>query len=266
MVAPGPRTGIELLADTGLAAYVLPEVPKLKLETDEHHRHKDVYEHHLPCSTGRRSLRNGMACPPILWPARRAAARHRQAEDPDAAAGRTGGLPPSRDHRCCDGPGAASGAALPRSSATTWPGWSNCTCGFTDTVRASGPTQRSAGMCGTRVRCCHGCMCSPARTCTPGTTRGRPGWRARTTRSSSASPGSRRKKSSPWIRPDLDGNEIMRVLGLRPGPAVGEACRFLLDLRMEHGPLGRERAMAEFAAGHANTASHRQPPAHALDP
>ena len=45
--APHPRLGLTLLVDTGLAAYVLPELPALALERDEHHRHKDVYEHTL---------------------------------------------------------------------------------------------------------------------------------------------------------------------------------------------------------------------------
>ena len=45
--APYPRLGLTLLVDTGLADHVLPELPALKLERDEHHRHKDVYEHTL---------------------------------------------------------------------------------------------------------------------------------------------------------------------------------------------------------------------------
>ncbi len=45
--APYPRLGLRLLVDTGLAAIVLPELPALALERDEHHRHKDVYEHTL---------------------------------------------------------------------------------------------------------------------------------------------------------------------------------------------------------------------------
>jgi len=45
--APYPRLGLGLLVDTGLADLVLPELPALRLEADEHHRHKDVYEHSL---------------------------------------------------------------------------------------------------------------------------------------------------------------------------------------------------------------------------
>ena len=48
------------------------------------------------------------------------------------------------------------------------------------------------------------------------------------------------------IRPDLDGNEIMAVLAIPPGPLVGKAYRYLLELRMEEGPLGRERAVQEL--------------------
>jgi len=44
------------------------------------------------------------------------------------------------------------------------------------------------------------------------------------------------------MRPDLDGVAVMRILGLRPGPEVGDALRFLLELRLEDGPLGAEEA------------------------
>jgi poly(A) polymerase len=48
------------------------------------------------------------------------------------------------------------------------------------------------------------------------------------------------------IRPDLDGNEIMEILQLKPSRKVGDAYEYLLELRMEHGPLGRERAISEL--------------------
>jgi poly(A) polymerase len=47
LLAPNPRAGLQLLIDTGIADSVLPEIPKLKLELDEHHRHKDVFEHSI---------------------------------------------------------------------------------------------------------------------------------------------------------------------------------------------------------------------------
>src|SRR3954469_8395350 len=48
------------------------------------------------------------------------------------------------------------------------------------------------------------------------------------------------------LRPDLDGNEIMTILGIRPGPIVGEAYRHLLELRIERGPMSHADAVAEL--------------------
>ena len=48
------------------------------------------------------------------------------------------------------------------------------------------------------------------------------------------------------LRPELDGNEIMRVLGVPPGPLVGKAYAFLLELRITEGELGRERVVQEL--------------------
>ena len=48
------------------------------------------------------------------------------------------------------------------------------------------------------------------------------------------------------IRPDLDGNAIMSILGIKAGPIVGKAYEFLLELRIEEGPLGEERAKDEL--------------------
>ena len=44
------------------------------------------------------------------------------------------------------------------------------------------------------------------------------------------------------IRPDLDGIEIMKILGIQPSPIVGRAYKYLLDLRMDRGPLGADIA------------------------
>jgi poly(A) polymerase len=48
------------------------------------------------------------------------------------------------------------------------------------------------------------------------------------------------------VRPDLDGNAIMELLGVPPGPVVGRAWRYLKELRLERGPLGHEEAEAEL--------------------
>jgi poly(A) polymerase len=48
------------------------------------------------------------------------------------------------------------------------------------------------------------------------------------------------------VRPDLDGNAIMELLGVPPGPIVGAAWRYLKDLRLDRGPLPRAEAEAEL--------------------
>ena len=48
------------------------------------------------------------------------------------------------------------------------------------------------------------------------------------------------------MRPDLDGNEIMKLLGIPPGPLVGQAWRHLKELRLDRGPLTHEEAEAEL--------------------
>ena len=67
------------------------------------------------------------------------------------------------------------------------------------------------------------------------------------------------------IRPELDGNDIMAILGLAPGPLVGRAYDFLLELRMARGPIGREQATQELlrwaaAEGIAPAAGRRPGP------
>ena len=50
------------------------------------------------------------------------------------------------------------------------------------------------------------------------------------------------------LRPDLDGKDVIRLLGIEPGPVVGRALAHLLELRLEHGPLEPERAEVELRA------------------
>jgi poly(A) polymerase len=50
------------------------------------------------------------------------------------------------------------------------------------------------------------------------------------------------------LRPDLDGNQVMQILEIRPGREVGEAMAFLLDLRLDEGPLGEEEATKRLLA------------------
>jgi poly(A) polymerase len=48
------------------------------------------------------------------------------------------------------------------------------------------------------------------------------------------------------MRPDLDGQQIMEILGIKPGPVVGRAYKYLLNRRIEEGPLGPDKAREEL--------------------
>ena len=63
VAADRPVAGLRLLVDTGLAEQVLPELPLLRLEIDEHHRHKDVYEHTLTVLEQAMALERRRRCP-----------------------------------------------------------------------------------------------------------------------------------------------------------------------------------------------------------
>ena len=207
------------------------------------------------CSTRRSSSRNRAGPDLVLrWAAR--AARHRQAGDPALRGGRAGQLPPPRGGRRPHGPGPAEGAEVPEGRHRAGrPSWCSCTCASTATAAASGPTRRCAATSSTPGRCCRGCTSWCART---RTTRNR-----RKAAALSAAYDALEERIAELaaqeeldaIRPDLDGNQIMAILGLAPGRIVGEAYRYLLALRMEQGPLGAERAEAELRAWYADRAT-----------
>ena len=48
------------------------------------------------------------------------------------------------------------------------------------------------------------------------------------------------------MRPDLNGEQIMELLGIQPGPDVGKAWKFLKELRLDRGPLEHDEAVAEL--------------------
>ena len=248
--APHPRLGLTLLVETGLASYVLPELPALALERDEHHRHKDVYEHTLTVLEQSIDLEHRLRRRPRLRrPLRRAHARRRQAADPALRDRRRRDVPPPRRRRGQADPQADEGAALlQRTTSTRSRAWSSCTCASTATAPGSGPTPPYAATSATPATSSSGCTSSPAPTAPPATSARPTGCAGRTTSSRSGSPGSSEEEELDSIRPDLDGNPIMEVLGIGPGREVGEAYAFLLELRMDEGPMTPEEAEAALRA------------------
>lgn len=237
-----PRKGLALLVDTGLAEYVLPELPALRLESDEHHRHKDVYEHTLIVLEQAIELEEDG--PDLTL--RLAALLH------DIGKPRTRRF--EEDGRVSFHHHEVVGAKMTKKRMTALK-YSNelvkdvsrlvelhlrfhgyGTGEWTDSavrryVRDAGPLLDRLHKL-TRSDC---------------TTRNK----RRATALSRAYDGLQERidelkeqEELDSIRPDLDGNQIMEILGVGPGPAVGKAYKHLLELRLEDGPIGYDAAVA----------------------
>jgi poly(A) polymerase len=247
MLTPDPALGIDVLVQTGVADEVLPEVSRLRMEADEHHRHKDVYQHSLTVLRQAIELepRYGLDGDLIV---RLAALLH------DVGKPRTRSLLP--DGRVAFHLHEVIGAKMTkrRLTALRFPndvvrdvsrlvelhlrfhGYGEGE--WTDSavrryVRDAGPLLSRLHVL-TRADC---------------TTRNR----AKAARLARAYDGLEQRiaelseqEKLARIRPELDGNEIMRILGVAPGPVVGQARDFLLELRITEGELGRERVTHEL--------------------
>ena len=243
----GPSAGIDLLVQTGVAQQILPELPKMRLEVDEHHRHKDVYRHSLTVLDQAIALEQRYELEGDLR-LRLAALLH------DIGKPKTRSLLP--DGRVAFHHHDTVGAKLARSRLRSLRFPNDVT---EDVAKLIGLHLRFHGF-GTgdwtdsavrRYVTDAGPLLSRLHALTRAdcTTRNK-AKAARLSRSYDAL--ERRiaelaaKEELARIRPDLDGNEIMAVLGIEQGPLVGRAYAHLLELRMEHGPLGHERAVQEL--------------------
>jgi poly(A) polymerase len=264
MLTPDPALGIDILVQTGVADQVLPEVPRLRMEADEHHRHKDVYQHSLTV------LRQAIELEPRYGlqadlTVRLAALLH------DIGKPKTRELLP--DGRVAFHMHDAVGARLTerRLTALRFPkdvihdvsrlvGLHLRFHGFSDgewTDSAVRRYVRDAGPLLSRLHVLTRADC---------TTRNQ----ARARRLARAYDGLEQRiaelsaqEELGKIRPELDGHDIMRILGIPSGPRVGQAYTFLLELRLTRGLIGREQAAQElrgWAAGQGISVPDPEPP------
>ncbi|MFD8419208.1 CCA tRNA nucleotidyltransferase [Streptomyces sp. NPDC059466] len=241
LLSGNPRKGLTLLVDTGLSAHVLPELPALRLESDEHHRHKDVYDHSLIVLEQAMALEeNG---PDLTL---RLAALLHDIGKPRTRRFEDDGRVSFHHHEMV-------GAKMTKKRMSELK-YSNelvkdvsrlvelhlrfhgyGTGEWTDSavrryVRDAGPLLGRLHKL-TRSDC---------------TTRNK----RKATALSRAYDGLEERiaqlqeqEELDAIRPDLDGNQIMEILGVGPGPAIGQAYKFLLELRLENGPMEHDAAV-----------------------
>lgn len=252
-----PRAGLQLLVDTGLAALVLPELPALMLEVDEHHHHKDVYEHSLIVLDQAIDLekeRNPGAAPDLIL---RWAALLHDIGKPATRRLEPGGVVTFHHHDVVGAKLAAKRLRQLRYDNETVASVARLIelhlrfFGYTEGAWTDSAVRRYVRDAGPLLPRLH------ILTRADVTTRNR----RKADRLAFAYDDLEERVATlseqeelAAIRPDLDGEQIMAILGLTPGREVGEAYRFLLELRLEEGPLGEEVATERLRAWWADRA------------
>ncbi len=247
--APFPRLGLTLLVETGLAAYVLPELPALALERDEHHRHKDVYEHTLIVLEQTIALEERLGGEPDFV-ARFAALLH-DIGKPRTRRFESGGVVTFHHHDVV-------GAKLTRKRMRALR-FSNADIeavsklvelhlrfhGYGTGEWTDSAVRRYVRDAGDQLERLH--ILTRA-DCT--TRNQRKADRLRRTYDALEERIARLSEEEELasIRPSLDGAQIMEILDISPGRRVGAAYKFLLELRMDHGPMSTDDARAALLA------------------
>jgi len=246
IMSENPRIGIALLVDTGLADYVLPEIPKLKLEIDEHHHHKDVYEHTLKVLEQAISLEERLGGPNLVI---RLAALLHDIGKPKTRELIPGGGVSFHHHEVV-------GARMAKERLKTLRFSNDVVDDVSSLVflhlrfHGYGTGEWTDSAVRRYIRDAeHQLIHLHVLTRADCTTRNQR--KAESLAKTYDSLEERilklmEEEELEKIRPDLDGLEIMAILGISPSPVVGRAYQYLLDLRMDRGPLGPDVAKAEL--------------------
>jgi poly(A) polymerase len=244
VMAPYPRAGLTLLVETGLAQLVLPELPALALERDEHHRHKDVYQHTLTVLEQSIDQESRLGGPDFV--SRFAALMH------DVGKPRTrkfveGGQVTFHHHDVVGAKMTRQRMRALRFSTETTDEVAKLVelhlrfHGYGDGDWTDSAVRRYVRDAGDQLERLH------VLTRADCTTRNqRKADRLRRTYDELEARIARLSEEEELaaIRPDLDGTQIMEILGIPPGRDVGAAYRYLLELRLDDGPKSEEEARA----------------------
>jgi poly(A) polymerase len=255
LTSADPRAGIELLVETGLAEHVLPEVPALRLEMDEHHHHKDVYQHSLTVleqAIDYERTRHPGDEPDVVL---RLAALLHDVGKPATRRLEPGGAVSFYHHDVVGSKLARKRLKALRFDNDTIEAVSRLIelhlrfFGYTEAAWTDSAVRRYVRDAGSLLERLH--MLTRADV----TTRNR----RKADRLGFAYDDLEERirllqeqEEMDAVRPDLDGEQVMRLLDLKPGREVGDALRFLLELRLDEGPLGEEEATRRLLAWRAS--------------
>lgn len=240
-----PRAGLNALVRTGLAEQVIPEVPAMRLERDEHHRHKDVYEHSLTVLDQAISLEWRLPSSPDI--VNRLAALLHDIGKPATRRFEPGGKVSFHHHDIV-------GAKLARKrlQALRFPtDQIKAVCklielhlrfhGYGEQQWTDAAVRRYVRDAGDQLERLH--ILTRSDCTTRNVKKAQRLARAYEELEVRIDELAAQEELNA-IRPDLNGDEIMQTLGIRPGRVVGRAYSFLLERRMEDGPLGTDAARA----------------------
>jgi len=249
MLTPDPVYGLDLLVRTGVAAQVVPELPELRMEVDEHHRHKDVYQHSLTVLKQAMDLEDRYDLTQDLV-LRLAAVLH-DIGKPKTRSLLPGGKVAFHHHEVV-------GAKMARKRLTELKFSKDVIAdvskliglhlrfhGYGDGEWTDSAVRRYVRDAGPMLSRLHVLTRAD---CTTRNARKAARLSAAYDALEERIEALREAEELDRIRPELDGGEIMSILGLKPGPLVGKARNHLLELRLEHGELGRERVIQELLA------------------
>lgn len=244
LLGAAPRGGLELLVDSGLADVVLPELPALRMASDEHGQHKDVYAHTLQVLEQAIDLEDAGPDLVLRW----AALLHDIGKPATRAFGPNGRVS-FHHHEVVGARMARKRLKELRFSKQLVEDVSQLVFlhlrfyGYRNGEWTDSAVRRYVVDAGPLLSRLHKLVRSD---CTTRNARKAAALSAAYDTLEERIANLQEREQLEAIRPDLDGNAIMEVLGISPGPLVGRAYQHLLALRMEHGPLGHDRAVAEL--------------------
>ena len=242
LMSPNPRIGITVLVDTGLADIVLPEIPKLRLEVDEHHHHKDVYEHSITVLEQAMELEDRLGGPNLVI---RLAALLHDIGKPKTRAFIEGGGVSFHHHEVVGARLVKKRLQALRFDNDTIDAVELLTAlhlrfhGYGEGEWTDSAVRRYVRDAGELITHLH------VLTRADCTTRNK----TKAARLSATYDSLEKRievlmeqEELSKIRPDLDGSQVMQLLNLKPSREVGEAMNFLMELRLEQGPMGIDAA------------------------